>query len=301
MKKKVPALLFAYITVLAVMFLYPSVTNAQVGISLFPLKFDVTIAPGGTYSGTVTVINPNGFSIGVQPQVENISGGNQGSIDLVETDVPHGLSSWISLNKTSFTLAPQEQKQIPFSIAVPANGEPGGHYGAILFEGLSTGTSAGSNVGVSGRVGSVVLVNVTGASYATGKIDSFTGPSSYVSRGPLDFSFTVDNTGNAHFTPQGQVTLSGPLFPKTVLPFTPGIIFPGYNRVFSAAWRGLYAFGPLTATLSLNIPDSGMQTKVITLFMFPWQETLGIIVALIILVFLIRIVKKNFKIVRVKE
>jgi hypothetical protein len=304
MKKQVPVSLFAYITVFAVMFLsplFPAVANAQVGISLYPIKFDVTIAPGQSYSDTVTVINPNSFPIGVQPQVQNIAGGNQGSIALENTDVPHGLSSWITIDKTPFTLAANEQKQVPFTITVPANGQPGGNYGAILFEGLSSGTSTGSSVGVSGRVGSVVLVNVPGAADATGKIDTFTGPSGYVSRGPLNFSFTVEDNGNTYFTPTGQITLSGPLLPKTTLPFTPGIIFPGYNRIYSAAWQGLYAFGPMTATLSLTIPDSGTLTKTIVFFMFPWQEAVGIIILVIVVFFLVRVIKKNFKIVRVKE
>ena len=293
-------MLSAYITVFTVMFLFPAVSNAQVGISLFPIKFDVTISPGDTYSDTVTVINPNNFSIGVQPQVENIAGGNQGSIALTDTDIPHGLSSWITIDKTPFTLAANEQRQIPFKISVPENGQPGGNYGAILFEGLSTDATTTSGVGISGRVGSVVLVNVPGAADATGKIDSFTGPGSYVSHGPVNFSFTVENTGNTYFTPTGQVTLSGPLFPKTTLPFTQGIVFPGYNRVFTASYPGTYAFGPMTATLTINIPDSGTQTEVITFFMFPWQETLGLIVIVLILLFLIKVLGKNFKIVRVK-
>ena len=299
--KKALSFLPVYITVLTVMFLFPTVSHAQVGISLFPIKFDVTIAPGQTYSDTITVINPNGFPIGVQPQVENIAGGNQGSISLEDTDIPHGLSSWISIDKTPFTLAANEQKKVSFSITVPANGQPGGNYGAILFEGVSTGTSTPSGVGISGRVGSVLLVNVPGAADATGKIDSFTGPSSYTSRGPLNFSFTVEDNGNTYFTPQGQVTLSGLFFPKTTLPFTAGVIFPGYNRAFTSAWQGIYAFGPMTATLSLNIPDSGTQTKVINFFMFPWQEALGIIVLLLVLFFLFKFTKKHFKIVRVKE
>ena len=67
---------------------------------LFPIKFDITVAPGQTYSDTITVINPNNFPIGVQPEVENLAGGNQGSIDLVETNIPHGLSAWITINKS---------------------------------------------------------------------------------------------------------------------------------------------------------------------------------------------------------
>jgi hypothetical protein len=301
MKKNAASVSFVFAAILSALFLFPGVSHAQVGISLFPIKFDVTVAPGQTYSDTVTVINPNDFPIGVQPEVENIAGGNQGSIDLTETDIPHGLSAWISISKTEFTLAPQQQLQVPFTIIVPSDGEPGGHYGAILFRGLPANATGTSGVGISGRVGTVVLLNVPGASYATGNIGSFTGPGGYISHGPLPFSFTINNTGNTHFTPQGQITLSGPLFGTAVLPFTPGVVFPGYNRTFTASWPGHYAFGPLTATLSLAIPNtSSTLTQTITFFAFPWQETLVVIIVLLILFFFFKTWKKNFKIVRVK-
>ncbi len=290
------------LSVIALSFLLPSLANAQVGISLYPIKFNVTIAPGETYSDTLTVINPNDFPIGVQPEVENIAGGNQGSIDLVQTEIPHGLTAWINISRTEFTLAPQERRQVPFSITVPQNGEPGGHYGAILFRGLTvTGNPASSGVGISGRVGSVVLVNVPGASYATGNIADFTGPGSYLSHGPAAFSFTVNNTGNTHFNPEGQITLTGPLFGTAVVPFESGIVFPGYDRTFTAALPSRYLFGPFTATLSLNIPQSGVQTATLHFFAFPWQEAAGLIVLLVILLFVLHKIKKNFKIVRVQK
>ncbi len=300
MKKSIAGLSFTFAAIMGAAFLFPAQSHAQVGISLFPIKFDVTVAPGQTYSDTVTVINPNSFPIGVQPEVENIAGGNQGSIDLTDTNIPHGLEAWISLNMNEFTLAPNQQLQVPFTITVPADGEPGGHYGAILFSGLPA-SSTTSGVGISGRVGTVILLNVPGASYATGNIASFAGPAEYVSHGPFNFSFTVNNTGNTHFTPTGQVTLSGPLFGKEVLPFTSGIVFPGYDRTFTANWPGRYAFGPLTAVLSLTIPDNtSTVTQTITFFAFPWQETLIVLLVLIVLYFIFRAWKKNFKIVRVK-
>ena len=301
MKKNAGVLSLTFAAVLSLFFLFPNQSHAQVGISLFPIKFDVTVAPGQTYSDTVTVINPNNFPIGVQPEVENIAGGNQGSIDLTDTDIPHGLSAWINLNEAEFTLAPQQQLQIPFTITVPADGEPGGHYGAILFRGLSAGSSTNTGVGISGRVGTVILLNVPGASYATGNVASFAGPAAYVSHGPFPFTFTVNNTGNTHFTPQGQIALSGPFFGNAVVPFTSGIVFPGYDRTFTASWPGRYAFGPITATLSLTIPDNtSTVVETITFFAFPWQETLIVLVILLVLFFIFKTWKKNFKIVRVK-
>ncbi|MGC9610984.1 MAG: hypothetical protein ABSE68_02075 [Minisyncoccia bacterium] len=276
-------------------------TNAQVGISLFPIKFNITIEPGRSYSDTVTVINPNDFSIGVKPEIENISGGDEGSIDLIDTDIPHGLTAWISINKDSFDLGPQERRQIPFAINVPENGEPGGHYGAILFRSIPPAGGAVSGVGISGRVGSVVLVNVPGQTSAIGAIENFVGPDSFVSHGPVNFSFKIKNTGNTHFEPKGNIILTGPFMGKIEVPFDSRIVFPDHDRTFTAVWDNKYGFGPITANLNITIGDSGAQSSSLTFFMFPWQEALVVIAMLCLIWFGWRSMKKKFRIVRVKE
>ncbi len=300
--KKFSCLIFTLALFLAcVAFFLPARADAQVGISLYPVKFNVVIEPGTAYSDTVTVINPNDFSIGVRPEIENISGGDEGSIDLIETEIPHGLMAWISIDRREFTLGPQERKQIPFTVSVPQNGEPGGHYGAILFRALSSPGGAGSGVGISGRVGSVMLVEVPGETKKTGIIEEFSGPSSYVSHGPLNFTAKIRNTGNTHFNPEGGVMLRGPLFPEETINFEPRIVFPDHNRTFSVSWPHRYAVGPMTATLTVKIPGGVEEVKTIKFFVFPWQEAVGILLILLLAWFGIRGFAKNFKLVRVRK
>jgi hypothetical protein len=277
--------------------LFPGVGNAQVGISLYPVKFNVTVAQGESYADTITVINPNDFSIGVHPEVENIAGGDEGSIDLIDMEIPHGISSWVSIDRTEFTLGPQERRQIPFTVNVPANAEPGGHYGSILFRGIS-GPNGG--VGISGRVGTVMLIEVPGATVKTGKIDSFTGPASYVSHGPFSFTAKLENTGNTHFNPESSISIKGPFYPEKSVAIEPRIVFPGHTRTFEAQVAGRYAFGPLTATLTSSMPG-GAVTKTITFFAFPWQEALAVVAFGLLVWFGLGNLKKKFRIVRVKK
>lgn len=292
------SLIFA-LFISVVVFSNVKTASAQVGISLFPIKFRIEVEAGKTYSDTITVINPNDFSIGVQPEVENLNVGDEGSIDLIDTDIPHGLTAWISINRTSFDLGPQEHRQIPFSVSVPINGEPGGHYGAILFRSMAPSGATESGVGISGRIGSVFLVDVPGETSKTGSISDFTGPTSFIARGPVDFSFKVNNTGNTHFDPEGKITLTGPFIGKVEVPFESRVVFPNHGRTFKASWPIRYVFGPITANLNINIPDSGAQSASLTFFIFPYQEATGIIAILLIIWFGSRFIKRKFKIVRV--
>lgn len=291
--------LFIAAIILGSFVLLPFFTFAQVGISLYPIKFRLTIEPGKSYSDTVTVINPNNFPIGVKPEVENIAGGEEGSIDLFEEDIPYGLMAWISVDRTVFTLGPQERRQVPFSINIPENGEPGGHYGAILFRAIPPPTPEGqqSAIGVSGRVGTVILVEVPGATIKTGELTEFTGPK-YIARGPVEFVFKVKNTGNTHYNPEGKIIIDGIFAKKTEIGFEPRVVFPGYSRTFKSQWPIHYAFGPLTATAQINVPGSGTQLATLTFFAFPWQESGAGLLLVLILWFGLRTFRKKFKIVK---
>lgn len=272
--------------------------SAQVSISLFPLKFRITVEPGTSFSDKITVINPNDFSIGVKAEVENLKPGEEGAIDLSEMDIPYGLMKWVEIDRQVFTLAPQERRQIPFSVNIPENGEPGGHYGAILFRAIPPPGGEGGIMAISGRVGSVLLVEVPGETVKTGEISEFTGPS-YMSRGPTEFIFKVKNTGNTHYFPEGKIVVDGIFAKRTELDFESRVVFPGYSRTYKAVWPVRYAFGPITATALINIPDSGSRQASFTLFAFPWQEGSAVL-ALIILIWLgSRVFRKKFKIVRV--
>lgn len=297
---KKPNLLAIALVFILIFPLFLTHASAQVGLSLFPIKFRVTIDPGKSYSDTVTVVNPNNYPIGIKPEVENISGGDEGSVDLIDTDIPHGVSQWIQIDKTQFDLAPQERKQVHFTIVVPANGEPGGHYGAILFRGVPPAGGAQNGVGISGRIGSVVLVEVSGKTTKTGKLTNFTGPS-YISHGPVEFSFVVQNTGNTHFDPQGTVTATGPFIKDTKIPYEPRIIFPGRERTFKALWDVKYLFGPITVTAAINMPDGGAEVKTVSFFAFPWQEALAVLGLIILLLWIRNTFKSKFKLVRVKD
>ncbi|MFA6365154.1 MAG: hypothetical protein WCW78_02010 [Candidatus Paceibacterota bacterium] len=292
---------FAVVLVFVLLFpFFSHFASAQVGLSLFPIKFRVTIDPGKSYSDTVTVINPNNYPIGIKPEVENISGGDEGSVDLIDTDIPHGVSGWIQIDKSQFDLAPQERKQIHFTITVPQNGEPGGHYGAILFRGMPPSGSAQNGVGISGRIGSVVLVEVSGKTEKTGKLSNLTGPS-YVDHGPVEFSFSVQNTGNTHFDPQGTVSARGLFIKNTNIPYEPRIVFPGKERTFKAVWDTKYLFGPITVTAAINMPNGGAEVKTLSFFAFPWQEALVVLGLIVLLLFVFRTFKTKFKIVRVAK
>lgn len=70
------------------------------------------------------------------------------------------LSTWISLSEPSITLAPGEEKSINFTIQVPEDATPGGHYAAVFFKNPGSETSAGGNIGINVDYGILILLKV---------------------------------------------------------------------------------------------------------------------------------------------
>jgi len=280
--------------------------SAQLSISAHPLIFKEVVDPGMVWEGSATVANPNSFAIQVKPEKENLSGGVEGEIQLTgETDQKYGLASWITFDEDKiFTLEPHGQLTIKFKVAVPANAQPGGHYGAVLFRGLTldnTNQAELNGLGISGRVGTVLLFEVSGDVKKIGSITSIIAPK-FLSRGPFDISFKVQNDGNTFFSPEGTVTFQN-LWTKYTGTWEPRVVFPGYDRTFKTSWDKKYLFGPIKITIDAKMQDGGptLGSKSIIIWAFPWQEA-SIVIGAILLVWLgVKWFKIKYKIIKVEK
>lgn len=282
------------------LFLIPfKYTKADIGITIYPLSYKLVLSPGQEWEGMTTVVNPNDFVLKVKVEKENIIGGAEGNVSLTAEDIgQYGLMNWISYDIDEFELQPKERKEVYYKIKIPENAPPGGHYAAILFKGLPTGELSG--IGVSGRVGTVILVEVTGDVVKSAKITSISAPK-FIDHGPLEVNFKVFNEGNSYISPEGKVIISG-LFQKKELNIDSRVVFPGFERTFNAKWGRKYLFGPLTITVNAFIPNGpAIEPTKITIWAFPYQEAIIVFLIIVLIVWGIKTFKKKFKIVKVEE
>jgi hypothetical protein len=70
------------------------------------------------------------------------------------------LSNWITIDTNEFDIAPHETKIIHFTIQVPENTTPWGHYWAIFFKNKWSETSSQTAVGINVDYWILILVNV---------------------------------------------------------------------------------------------------------------------------------------------
>ncbi len=226
---------------------------AQAGRSLtiIPPKFDGLFAnPGDTAVETLRVRNDSDTPVTYGIKIEDFTtSGEEGQVVLEEgeSDKNFSLASWIEMETSDIVLQPLEERTISFVINVPRNAEPGGHYASILFQ--STAEQIPGNAAVAQRVGSLVLLRVSGNVDENAELLTFSTPN-YQKSGPITFSMRVENKGNVHVQPQGTIIIKN-MFGKKVaeIPLDSRNVLPGAVRKMDTVWNQERLLGRYTATL----------------------------------------------------
>jgi hypothetical protein len=243
------------------------VSHAQdaVNMKIQPALFEQQVNPGDQFSTSLTVSNPTAaprqFTVGIQ----DISGmKDNGEPVFTTSSVPqYGVSSWVVLGKTSITVPAGASVIVPFTISVPANAGPGGHYGAIFISSGATRPSLnGSGLGY--EVGALIELRIAGAATEVAEIKEFSTDKSVYQSPNVTFTASVANEGNVLLQPRGPVDITnmfGQKVGQVVVNDEAASIFPGAQRSFTALWGGGgFALGQFTAVTTLNYGDTENKT-----------------------------------------
>jgi len=263
---------------------------AGVKLGVSPVVFELTGNPGETITNQIKVFNDSEDSIvGIEMLVEDISpSGEEGFVSVAPAETyTYSIASWVVFDQQEFVLQPKEERNVVFSIVIPENAEPGGHYGTVLAGSKAVIGKEMTGAAIAARVGSLVLLSVPGEVKQDLVVSEFSAPS-YSEYGPIPFIVKFENKGTVHVKPTGYITVTNWLGKKVGdVGFASRNVLPSAIRRFEASldkkwfWSGKY-----TATLSgsygsSNIPFS---PAVITFWAFPWKFAVA---ALVVVLFFI--------------
>jgi len=120
---------------LAFLFFYPWESSADVGLSVAPQKYEMTVFPGSSQKGQLKVHNPSAVALPVNLKIIPFGAQDKtGDIIIGEATAPENPVSWIELEESNFLLAPKENKRINFEITVPSGAPEGGYYMFVQFQ-----------------------------------------------------------------------------------------------------------------------------------------------------------------------
>ena len=250
----------------------------------------VQLNPGSTNQGTTSIINesnvPLTFSLSVQDYIVQDTKGTPTILPPNTLSNKYSAASWIIVTPTTFTLKPQEKKDIGYFIQVPKDARPGGHYAAIVVTPNTPGQQPTNGTTIQTQIGALFYLTVNGKVNEQAQVTKFTASPSFAEFGPVNILTEIKNLGDLHIQPLGNITVSG-LFGNWTYNLAKDNIFPGgVARDYQNTVGQWFMMGPYTAKLAATYGQNNNLTlsATTTFWVFPWR------IALIILLIIIAII-----------
>ena len=269
------------------------------GAKTQPTLIEERIDPGSVVQGTLRITNVSGsqqtYAVSAR-DVEDVSAEGQAVFKKVSDDSGLELSSWVTLDRNTITVGPNQTESIGYVISVPENAPPGGHFGGIFFARKADETTE-LGVSIGFEVGTLMNIQVNGDVVESIEIREFSSDKTIYSGPDAKFTTTLFNTGTVLQRPRGALQIvdmfGNQVDTLTVNENAAGAL-PGKERVFTVDWEeaeeGLY-IGKYTAVLSVAYgqEQSATASRELTFWIIPFKTVgtaLGILIAVLFFFYL---------------
>ena len=277
--------------------------DAAQGIGISPPRVELNAERGGTYNIQLNITNVTSSDLVYDSSVNDFNSANEtGTPNVIFNSTLPAVSSVITwvVPIPQFTLAAHKTKAITAQIIVPANAEPGGHYGTIRFSGTAVRPES-TGVGLSASAGVLLLIRVSGAITEQASLASFFSAqngkqSFFFENGPITFVARIKNEGNIHIKPVGSIELRdmfGNLMSKLTVGDIESNVLPNSIRRFESQYNNTWMIGLYTANLALGYGTTGQAiTGTISFWVIPYKLILaGLLVLATIIYILLRLLR----------
>lgn len=267
-----------------------------INLSVSPPTFDLTANPGDTLHESIRIENTTQYPQSVSVRTENfVPLGTEGEVNITKQANQYSLIDWIKISPVKATIPAYGSMPFNFTVRVPANAEPGGKYGSVVFS-TAASSAKGSAISVSQRVGSLILLRISGQANENAAVKSFRALPGYGNHpNTVGLIALIQNLGNVQVKPTGYLTIDNSFDNQAVtkINFNSRYVLPGASRSYVQTWRHGFAFGHYTADLALVY---GLSNKIIlaktSFWLIPWRI---IIISVVIIVFLAYLIWRGRK------
>lgn len=258
-------------------------TDTSLSVTVTPPLFQLTIGPGEEWSSAIKIVNNNSYGVEYYTNPVDFEAqgedGKSNLIPLINTDDPyartHSLASWLEIHPGPIFIEGGRSKEVPFTVRVPEDAEPGGHYAALMV-GTQPKDDGTQNLGlkISSYVTALIFTKISGDIVESGRVREFRTEKVWYDTPDAQFVLRFENTGNVHLKPIGDVLIEnmwgkerGHLIINKENDF--GNVLPSSTRKFTFGWSGdqsLFDIGRYSATVTLAFGDGGRQNTFATTY-----------------------------------
>jgi hypothetical protein len=274
------------------------------GLSISPLRQNITLKPGQATSIPITLKNITGEPIVAKAGVRNFQSdgvtGNPKIITNTNYNDPASIKNFL-VGLGNVDLAVNQQETIQLPVQAPANAAPGAYYGLITYQAVpdtsKTSAAKGDNVALSAAVSQLVFITVPGNVSQSLQINAIhiykdtngaTAGGILFTKPPKTVGVQIHNFGNAFASPYGTVVVKKGS--KQVYTYqlnngiTRGLLLPNSSRVFINAVKKITTPGHYTVQVNATY---GKGSTILTAQKSFWYIPVWLILIIILVIILI--------------
>jgi hypothetical protein len=273
------------------------------GLSISPLRREITLAPGKADKLDITLKNITGVPIVARVSIQDFQSDNVSGIPKIITndkvEVPNGIHKFL-VNPGDVSLAVGQQKTFSIPVQTPANAAPGAYYGLVAYQAVpaNSNTAGGNNrVALSAAVSQLVFITVPGNIQDRMQLNAIhvygdkegNSEGLFFTKPPKSVGIELTNLGNGFAKPFGQVSVKG-TGGKEALNYemnggiVRSIVLPNSKRIFKNDLKNIKRPGRYTVTASLSY---GAGSAILTGKKTFWYIPKGYLLALLVVILLI--------------
>lgn len=211
-------------------------------ITLSPSSKPYKLKAGETIKDSLIVINDGtiGYNFKVYTTPYSVKNSSY-EPDYLSSTATSDVQTWVRFDQQTLYLEPGARTEITYTINVPTDAAPGGHYGVLFAE---TQPTQGQQIARKKRVGAIVYATIDGQYVQAGK-EIRTNLGFLQIGGTITGQLTVENTGNTDFTMTNGMTIKNVFGAEVYKQSNERIILPKTTRDIPIEWAngaqlGLY-------------------------------------------------------------
>lgn len=239
---------------IAVIFLGASLGEAPVAQAQLQSGESMTISPasnklvvdaGKVVDGKITIVNDGseGYDFVVYARPYSIIDNQYSSPNFTQVTPTSDVYKWLSFPQTKYRIESGATVTVPYTMRVPADAAPGGHYGVIFAETQPESEQpTGSMILRKKRAGSLMYVTVNGEYKLSGQEKPGSIPF-WQSLPPLTTTVSAQNDGNTDFASKTRLVVKD-IFGTTKYDVKKEFqVLPGTTRTMNLEWAQALWFG----------------------------------------------------------
>ena len=282
-------------------------------LTISPPLIKINMQPGESWSSSVKLVNNNTEQIKVYAQVLDFKSKDEGGVEFIhrkegdEGQNAFSLSKQIKVSQEAFLVDPQKTADAPFSIILPPDFEPGGHYAAIVVSTEPESKIEGSGISISSGLTTLVMLKVKGEIREEARILRFKASKNIYQEPKADLELKIENLGNVHIQPTGEIRIydmwnndAGFITINKSSEF--GNILPQSSRKWEYGWegkKGITHMGRYKAIMVVSYGEEKPKTEPrVAYFWVLNYKTLGTVFGSLLLFVLFMILSVRFYIRR---